>query len=39
MEQLREKLYKCIELYGLRDKRTMQISKQLDKLIVKEAQR
>lgn len=36
MEELRERLYKCIDLYGMQDKRTFEISKKLDKLIVKE---
>lgn len=36
MEGLKEKLYRCINKYGLQDKRTIKVSEQLDKLIVKE---
>lgn len=34
MENLRQKLYKYIELYGTLDKRTIEVSQKLDKLIV-----
>lgn len=34
MEELREKLYSFIEQYGPLDQRTIQISQELDKLIV-----
>ncbi|WP_034438069.1 aspartyl-phosphate phosphatase Spo0E family protein [Clostridium ihumii] len=36
MEDLRESMYRAIELYGLLDSRTIYISEQLDKLVVKE---
>lgn len=36
MEELREELYKCIELYGLSDLRTIAKSHELDKPIVKD---
>lgn len=36
MEELKEKLNACIYLYGLQDKRTLEASQQLDKLIVEE---
>ncbi|AUM92707.1 sporulation protein Spo0E [Clostridium botulinum] len=35
MEELRQKLYKFIEQYGLLDKRTIEVSQKLDKLIIK----
>lgn len=35
MEELREELYKCIELYGLSDLKTIVKSQELDKLIIK----
>lgn len=35
MEELREKMYKYIEKYGLLDPRTFQLSKQLDIYIAK----
>ncbi|SHI91112.1 Spo0E like sporulation regulatory protein [Clostridium amylolyticum] len=35
MEELREKLYKFIELYGPLDPKTVHVSQQLDVLIVK----
>lgn len=35
MEELREKLYKFIEQYGLLDPKTVQVSQALDVLIVK----
>lgn len=35
MEELREKLYKFIEQYGLTDKRTIEVSQKLDKFIIK----
>lgn len=35
MEELREKLYKFIEQYGILDKRTIDMSQKLDKLIIK----
>ncbi|MCY6958833.1 aspartyl-phosphate phosphatase Spo0E family protein [Clostridium brassicae] len=35
MEQLKEKLYKYMELYGNLDSRTVEVSQELDKLIVK----
>lgn len=34
MEELRQKLYNCIEQYGNLDERTVQVSQELDKLIV-----
>ena len=33
MEKLREKLHKAIEEYGMTDKRTIDISQQLDKVV------
>lgn len=36
MELLRKQMYKAIELYGLRDRRTIELSKKLDKLVSKE---
>ncbi|WP_081770886.1 aspartyl-phosphate phosphatase Spo0E family protein [Clostridium ihumii] len=36
MEELREKMHKAINLYGLLDPRTICISTELDKLISKE---
>lgn len=36
MEDLRESMYRAIELYGLLDPKTIYISEQLDKLVVKE---
>lgn len=35
VEELREELYKCIELYGLSDSRTVAKSQELDKAITK----
>ncbi|ENK0839162.1 aspartyl-phosphate phosphatase Spo0E family protein [Clostridium sp. FAM 1755] len=35
MEELRQKLYKFIEQYGLTDTRTIEVSQKLDKLIIK----
>lgn len=34
MEELRQKLYNCIEQYGNTDERTVQVSQELDKLVV-----
>ncbi|KAA8676217.1 aspartyl-phosphate phosphatase Spo0E family protein [Clostridium sp. HV4-5-A1G] len=34
MEELKKRLNECIDLYGLQDKRTLEVSQQLDKLIV-----
>lgn len=39
MEELREKLHHCIEQYGNLDERTVQVSQELDKLIVKEMEK
>lgn len=39
MEELRQKLYNCIEQYGKLDERTVQVSQELDKLIVKEMEK
>lgn len=36
MDVLKEKLDKYIALYGCLDKRTLEVSQELDKLIVKE---
>ncbi|WP_243124451.1 aspartyl-phosphate phosphatase Spo0E family protein [Clostridium sp. AWRP] len=36
MDVLKEKLNKYIDLYGRLDKRTLEVSQELDKLIVKE---
>lgn len=35
MEELRQKLYKFIEQYGLTDKKTIEVRQKLDKFIVK----
>ena len=35
MKELREKLYKAIEQYGMTDERTVAISQELDKLVSK----
>lgn len=35
MEELREKLYKAIEQYGIGDERTIAISEELNKFICK----
>ena len=36
MEELREKLHKAIEKYGIGDERTIDISKELDEVICRE---
>ena len=36
MEELSERLHKAIEKYGIRDKRTIDISKELDEVICRE---
>ncbi|MFL0197324.1 aspartyl-phosphate phosphatase Spo0E family protein [Clostridium sp. WILCCON 0269] len=36
IEVLKEKMYSYIDLYGRLDKRTLEVSQELDKLIVKE---
>lgn len=36
MKELREKLHKAIDEYGISDERTISISQELDKLIYKE---
>ncbi|MFL0196438.1 aspartyl-phosphate phosphatase Spo0E family protein [Clostridium sp. WILCCON 0269] len=36
IESLKEKMYSYIDLYGRLDKRTLEVSQELDKLIVEE---
>ncbi|MGL4730351.1 MAG: Spo0E family sporulation regulatory protein-aspartic acid phosphatase [Clostridium sp.] len=36
MEKLKKALYKNIDLYGLQDKRTLEVSEKLNKLVTKE---
>lgn len=39
MKALKEKLYSCIEKYGLLDARTVAVSQEIDVLVVEEQRR